>query len=180
MMKRWCAYGLGCALALTILVARVPAQAAGQGGAKTIQALFVSDIHFEPFSDPGKAVELAEAPVAKWNAILATPASADAAAQFTKLQEGCSTKGADTSYELYRSSLHAIHAQASSARFVIVSGDLIAHKFDCKFSAVFPKATPGDYRAFVEKTIDYVLSELRTTLPGVPVYAALGNNDSDC
>jgi sphingomyelin phosphodiesterase acid-like 3 len=32
----------------------------------------------------------------------------------------------------------------------------------------------------VEKTIDYVMANLRAALPVVPVYAALGNNDSDC
>jgi len=32
----------------------------------------------------------------------------------------------------------------------------------------------------VEKTINYVMRELRAVLPGVPVYAALGNNDSGC
>ena len=63
---------------------------------------------------------------------------------------------------------------------MVLSGDLIAHDFQCKFEATFPKAKPGEYRAFVEKTIEYVMRELRAALPGVPVYAALGNNDSDC
>jgi sphingomyelin phosphodiesterase acid-like 3 len=35
-------------------------------------------------------------------------------------------------------------------------------------------------RAFVEKTLDFVMEELDGALPGVPVYWALGNNDSDC
>ncbi len=168
------------ALLLASSAAHVPAQAARPGSAATIQALFVSDIHFEPFADPGKAAQLAAAPSGEWDAILAAPATADAASGFAKLQQGCATRGADTSYVLYQSSLHAIRAQASGAKFVILSGDLIAHKFSCKFSTVFPNAKPGEYKAFVEKTIAYVLSELRTALPGVPVYAALGNNDSDC
>jgi sphingomyelin phosphodiesterase acid-like 3 len=61
-----------------------------------------------------------------------------------------------------------------------VSGDLIAHAFQCKYGAVFPHAAPGDYQAFVEKTIDFVVEELSSAVPGVPVYGALGNNDSDC
>jgi sphingomyelin phosphodiesterase acid-like 3 len=140
----------------------------------------VSDIHFEPFRDPGKAAQLAAAPVEDWNALLAAPASADAAIQFTKLQQTCHAKGEDTTYALFQSSLRAIHARASGTKFVIVSGDLIAHNFSCKFAALFPKATPAEYRTFVEKTIAYVMGGLRTALPGVPVYAALGNNDSDC
>jgi sphingomyelin phosphodiesterase acid-like 3 len=158
----------------------VPAQVGGESGVRTVPALFLSDIHFEPFLDPGKAVKLAAAPVSQWNRILAAPASADAGARWAKVEQTCPTRGADTSFALYRSSLRAIHIQAGDARFAIVGGDLIAHSFSCKFTAVFPQAAPGDYRAFVEKTIDYVLAELRAALPGVPVYAALGNNDSDC
>jgi sphingomyelin phosphodiesterase acid-like 3 len=187
MKKVWkigklCVMARGCALATVFLglAALAPARAAGENGAKTIQALFVSDIHFEPFLDPEKAVKLATAPVGEWNAILAAPASADAAARWAKVEQACPTRGADTSFALYQSSLRAIHVQAGDAKFVIVSGDLIAHSFSCKFAAVFPKAAPADLRAFVEKTIAYVLAELRAALPGVPVYAALGNNDSDC
>ena len=63
---------------------------------------------------------------------------------------------------------------------MVLSGDLIAHDFTCKYQTVFPKASPAEYRAFVEKTIEFVMRKLRGALPGVPVYAALGNNDSDC
>ena len=175
-----CAYASVFVLGLSALAVQIPAQAAANGGANSIQALFVSDIHFEPFRDPGKAAQLAAAPAGEWNAVLAAPASADAAAQWTKVDQACPTRGVDTSYALYQSSLHAIHAQAGEAKFVILSGDLIAHSFSCKFAAVFPKAAPADYRAFVEKTIAYVMANLRAALPGVPVYAALGNNDSDC
>ena len=163
MKKVWkigklCVMARGCALATVFLglAALAPARAAGENGAKTIQALFVSDIHFEPFLDPEKAVKLATAPVGEWNAILAAPASADAAARWAKVEQACPTRGADTSFALYQSSLRAIHVQAGDAKFVIVSGDLIAHSFSCKFAAVFPKAAPADLRAFV------------------------GNNDSDC
>jgi sphingomyelin phosphodiesterase acid-like 3 len=175
-----CAYASAFALGLSAFAVRMPAQAAAHDGANSIQALLVSDIHFEPFRDPGKAAQLAAAPVGDWNGILAAPASPDVAAQWTKLDKACPTRGEDTTYALYQSSLHAIHAQAGEAKFVILSGDLIAHSFSCKFAAVFPKAAPADYRAFVEKTIVYVLAYLRAALPGVPVYAALGNNDSDC
>ncbi len=177
---KWCACVSACVLGLSGFAARIPAQGAGQGSAHSIQALFVSDIHFEPFRDPGKAAQLAAAPAGEWNELLAAPATADAEAQFTKLQQTCHARGDDTTYALFQSSLHAIHAQANDAKFVIVSGDLIAHSFSCKFATVFPKAAPAEYRAFVEKTIAYVMSGLRNALPGVPVYAALGNNDSDC
>jgi len=147
---------------------------------RTVEALFVSDIHFEPFADPAKAARLRAAPISEWNEILAAPASADQAARFAELQQTCKARGVDTSYRLYESSLRAMKDDSSGVKFVVLSGDLIAHNFQCKFSTTFPKAKPGEYREFVEKTIEYVMRELRAALPGVPVYGALGNNDSDC
>ena len=162
---------------------KAPAQAAaGQGkpSAQAVEVLFVSDIHFDPFWDSGKAAQLAAAPVTEWKAILGSPATADREQQFAALQQTCHARGVDTSYALYESSLRAIRADAAGAKFVVVSGDLIAHDFSCKFATVLPHAKADEYRAFVEKTIGYVEAQLRAALPHVPVYAALGNNDSDC
>jgi sphingomyelin phosphodiesterase acid-like 3 len=147
---------------------------------RTVSALLVSDIHFEPFWDPAKAVKLDSEPARSWDAILAAPPSADRGQRFDALQDKCHARGVDTPYALYKSSLTAMRAKAAEAGFVIVSGDLVAHAFSCKYSALFPQASPQAYSAFVVKTIDYVLHELRKALPGVPVYAALGNNDSGC
>ena len=170
----------GCFAGLAAGVRAQSAAAPGKPGASTVEALFVSDIHFEPFWDPAKAARLKAAPVGEWNAILAAPEAADREARFADLQKTCKARGADTSYPLYESSLRAIRADARGAKFVVLSGDLIAHDFSCKFETVFLKATPGEHRKFAEKTIEYVMRELRGALPGVPVYAALGNNDSDC
>ncbi|MGB7985561.1 MAG: metallophosphoesterase, partial [Terracidiphilus sp.] len=100
--------------------------------------------------------------------------------RFAALQQGCHARGADTPYTLFDSSLKAMRARAAEAKFVTVSGDLLSHAFDCKFRALAPGSTPDDYRAFVEKTLDYVIDELYNSFPQVPVYIALGNNDSDC
>jgi sphingomyelin phosphodiesterase acid-like 3 len=147
---------------------------------ETIPAVFLSDVHFEPFFDPGKVMQLAAAPVSEWKGILAAPPSADREQRFAEIEQTCRTRGEDTSFALLESSLQAMRKQAAGAKFVTVSGDLISHAFTCKFGAVFPHAGPGDYRAFVEKTLDYVMEDLGSTFPGIPVYWALGNNDSDC
>jgi sphingomyelin phosphodiesterase acid-like 3 len=162
---------------------KAPGQAAAaqkKPSAQTVEALFVSDIHFDPFWDPGKAAQFAAAPVTEWKAILGSPATTDREQLFAALQQACQSKGVDTSYTLYESSLRAIRADAAGAKFVVVSGDLIAHDFSCKFATMLPHAKADEYRAFVEKTIGYVEAQLRAALPHVPVYAALGNNDSDC
>src|SRR5208337_4045032 len=146
----------------------------------TVPALLLSDIHFEPFWDPAKVPQLAAAPVSEWRAILAVPPSSDQPQRFAALQQSCHARGVDTSFALFESSLKAMHSHAADAKFVIVSGDLLTHAFQCKYKTLIPQSTPADYRAFVEKTLDYVIGELYGAFPNVPVYVALGNNDSDC
>ena len=170
---------------LTVCGVLAGGSAAGQtsrahAGRPTVSALMLSDIHFDPFHDPGKAQRLADAPVSEWEEILAGPVSADQASAFATVQQRCGARRVDTFYELLRSSLNAARREASDARFVTVSGDLIAHGFSCRYAALLPGKTQSDYAAFVVKTVEYVTGELRRTFPGVPIYAALGNNDSGC
>ncbi|MGA3081087.1 MAG: metallophosphoesterase [Terracidiphilus sp.] len=170
-------------LCLSLLVGAAFAQT-GKPAAKpanlTVPALLLSDIHFEPFWDPAKVAQLDGEPVAKWNGILAPPPSSDQQQRFAALQQACPTKGTDTSYTLFQSSLDAMRANAAGVGFVTVSGDLISHAFHCKYFTLFPKATPAEYKTFVEKTITYVVDELDASFPKTPIYVALGNNDSSC
>jgi sphingomyelin phosphodiesterase acid-like 3 len=170
-----------CAIAVSVFLQVVCLAAQPAEGARgTARVLMVSDIHFEPFFDPGKVARLKAAPVSEWKGILAAPASADRAARFAALQQSCHAKGVDTSYALLTSSLRAMRADAEGAKFATLSGDLMAHDFSCKYATLFPKATAESYREFAEKTIEFVMAELRGAFPGVPVYASLGNNDSGC
>lgn len=145
-----------------------------------VHALFLSDIHFESFWDPGKVQQLAAAPASQWRSILASAESPGRDAQWAALEQKCHSRGKDTSYALYASSLKGMQTVAHDASFITVSGDLISHEFSCKFQALFPHPDPGAYRDFVEKTIEFVLGDLHEALPRARVYAALGNNDSDC
>lgn len=146
----------------------------------TARALLVSDIHFDPFWDPAKVPQLAAAPAAAWPAIFAAPPSPDQAQQFAALAQTCHTRGQDTAYPLLAASLAALRTRAAGAAFITVSGDLIAHAFDCKYNALFPQSTPAAYQSFVEKTIQFVIAEMNSVAPPTPVYVALGNNDSGC
>jgi sphingomyelin phosphodiesterase acid-like 3 len=147
---------------------------------RSIPAIFVSDVHFDPFHDPAKVKELVAAPVSQWRAILAAPSSSNQEQAFKELQQTCDARGVDTPYALLRSSLQAMRTRQPNAKFMTLSGDLIAHAFDCRYKTVFPGSTPGDYQAFVLKTLSFVRAELRAGFAGMPVYASLGNNDSDC
>lgn len=172
------AWLVAAAVSFGLIVASGAAQTKANAG--TVRVLMVSDIHFEPFWDPAKAQQLAAAPLPQWEAILSAPDSADRAQQFESLQQKCRARGEDTSYPLLRSSLAAMKAAGSGVKFVTLSGDLMAHSFDCKFNAAVMGTKPGDYDLFVQKTIGFLESELHKTFPAVPVYAALGNNDSNC
>jgi sphingomyelin phosphodiesterase acid-like 3 len=140
----------------------------------------ISDIHFDPFYDPAKVSRLMVAPVSGWEAILASADTATQVQDFAALQKTCSATAEDTPYPLLASALRGIRQNAASARFITVSGDLLAHHFDCRFKAAMPSATPAQYELFVEKTMQYVASRLEQTLPHATLYLSLGNNDSSC
>jgi sphingomyelin phosphodiesterase acid-like 3 len=165
---------------LLLLLANLAGPAYAQPAPPTIPALFLSDIHLDPYSDPAKVAKLNAAPASEWAAILDAPASPTQAADFAALHQSCATRGDDTTNQLFRSSLRAIHRDAAHATFVTISGDLLAHKFDCKYSTLLPKASHADYVAFTAKTIRYIVDSLRDALPGIPIYVSLGNNDSGC
>jgi sphingomyelin phosphodiesterase acid-like 3 len=148
--------------------------------AETIPALFISDIHFDPFHDPSKVRDLAAVPVSAWLRILGSPPSPNQQQAFEAIQQACHARGVDTPLPLFQSSLEAMRARQPDAKFMMVSGDLIAHAFTCRYSTVFPNAKPGDYQAFVLKTLSFVVGELRSAFQGMPVYVALGNNDTSC
>jgi sphingomyelin phosphodiesterase acid-like 3 len=170
------------AIAATFLLllsnAAARAQTAPKPDAGTVPVLMLSDIHFDPFRDPAKAAKLAAAPVAEWEAILKQPNSPTQAADFAALQKTCgATKGLDSDHTLFTSALEAARTHAASAKFVTISGDLLVHQFDCRFQTLVAK--PG-LNAFAAKTVSYVVKRVEASFPGVPVYVALGNNDSGC
>ncbi len=170
---------IGILTILTLVLAAHAAQAAPPKPA-TVPALFLSDIHFDPYADPAKVATLNSADESEWAEILSAPPSTTQAQDFAALRVKCPVRGVDTPNVLWLSSLEAIHTNASRARFATVSGDLLAHQFDCKYKALLPEASHSDYVTFAEKTIRYVVGGLLTHLPGVPIYVAMGNNDSGC
>ena len=171
--------GLGVILFVAIMAALL-SPARSQEPPREGMALLISDVHFDPFWDPEKVAKLAAAPARDWQKIIESTPSPDRALRFAALNGSCQARGEDTSYPLLASALASIQTHAAETQFMTVSGDLIAHQFDCKFHTLFPGAKPREYRAFVEKTIAFVLGELRRVAPDEPQYVALGNNDSDC
>jgi sphingomyelin phosphodiesterase acid-like 3 len=154
------------------------ASAQAKSVADTLPIVMLSDLHFDPLHDPAKVARLAAAPVAQWQKILSEPASARQAEAFAETQLRCGAKGTDTDEALLDASLHAARESSANARFVTVSGDLVVHGFDCRYRHVLH--TDEGYAAFVEKTTNYVIERVEGEFARVPVYVALGNNDSGC
>lgn len=129
--------------------------------------LMLSDIHFDPYASPVIMEELG-----------------------AKLKEGCQTSGSgsfskyssDTNYLLLKATLDHVVATATENHFhydyVIVTGDFLAHNFDLRYRQCVGDGDEA-YRKFASDTISFVDGLIAKALPGVPVFAALGNNDSD-
>jgi sphingomyelin phosphodiesterase acid-like 3 len=163
---------------LTALLALITLPALAQPA--PVPALFLSDIHFDPYADPAKVAKLSATPFTRWPQILSAPPSATLAQDSAALQKACPVHGTDTNSTLWQSSLRAIRANASTVRFVTIGGDLLAHQFDCKFRILLPSASPAEYVAFTQKTAGYLLAGIHSAVPAAPIYLALGNNDSAC
>ncbi|HET9212903.1 MAG TPA: metallophosphoesterase [Thermoanaerobaculia bacterium] len=138
-------------LALALLAA-LPAAAQQDMGTFVV----LSDIHFDPFYDPGLKAQLEAADARQWQRIFES-------SKVTQL----SNYGADTNYPLLKSALSSLRCRTPEPDFVLISGDFLAHGF------------PQD-ETWVRKTLEFLTLRLQATFPGLPVLPALGNNDSAC
>jgi hypothetical protein len=127
----------------------------------------LSDHHFDPYADPAIMEQLGAKPLAGCQ----TPGSAS----FAKL-------GQDSNYPLLLSMLDDVVATAAANHFhydyVIVTGDFLAHDFDTRYRRCVGGGEEA-YRKFASDTVSFVDGMIAKALPGAPVFAALGNNDSD-
>jgi len=129
--------------------------------------LLLSDIHFDPYADSAIMEQLGAKPLAACQATVSH--------SFSKL-------GSDTNYPLLKSMLENVAATAEEKHihydYVIVTGDLLAHEFDASYHRCVGGGDEA-YQQFASGTIRFVDALIMKALPGVPVFTALGNNDSD-
>jgi sphingomyelin phosphodiesterase acid-like 3 len=132
-------------------------------GKPTGRVLLISDIHFDPLADLSILEDLTKDPADQWEGTFAQ-----------SKQNEYARAPADTNYPLLKSALCAAKAQGPYD-FVIASGDYLRHNFQERFPAVSKRTS--DPAAFATKTEVFVITALQKAF-GVPVYVALGNNDS--
>lgn len=164
--RRGAVRSLATALAVgAALLSAGPGAAADAG-----RFVVVSDIHLDPFDPPHLAKDLAAADPSGWPAILARIEAQDYAGY-----------GADTNHALFASALAAIAEAGADADFIVVPGDLLAHRFEDRAAAALGRdGGPATVRALAAKTSVYVAEAIAGALPGRPLLLSLGNNDSGC
>jgi predicted MPP superfamily phosphohydrolase len=141
----------------------VPAVLALSPSAPAGNALLISDLHFDPLADPDIVKQLIAAPVSDWESIFSS-----------SKQVGYARTPNDANYPLIKSALSAAAAQ-SSVDFIVATGDYLRHNFEQAFLSA--GGTSDQFAGFATKTALFVVHTLQTTLR-VPVYFALGNDDS--
>jgi sphingomyelin phosphodiesterase acid-like 3 len=161
---------LAFALATSLLLVLAHPQARAAAAPQEPQAwLILSDIHFDPFTQPKLVDRLAATPPERWRAIFAT---GEATAP--------SGSGSDTNDALLESTLDGAHQAVPDPRVVIIAGDFLAHEFRDKFNRTAKVHDDAAYAAFVDKTIAFLAWELQTAFPRAHLLPVIGNNDGYC
>jgi len=143
----------------------LPEAFAGSPPSPAGNALLLSDLHFDPLADPSLVKRLIDAPVSDWETIFSS-----------SRQTGYAHTPQDANYPLIKSALSAAAAQ-TSVDFVATTGDYLRHNFEETF--IKAGGTSDEFTDFATKTALFVVHTLQTTFR-VPVYFALGNDDSAC
>jgi hypothetical protein len=81
---------------------------------------------------------------------------------------------ADTNYALLTLALASIKQNLGTSPAVLFTGDFLGHGID----QLYPYYSENSVSAFVDKTLTFVLQQIRAAVGTIPVYFALGNCDS--
>jgi sphingomyelin phosphodiesterase acid-like 3 len=136
----------------------------------TDQGLFLilTDIHFDPFTDPDLVPELDKAPVTNWPRIFASGSGGDFQGY-----------GSDAGYALTNSALRFIAGLGMKFDYVLYTGDYLSHRFVSSYSRLAGQ-NPQGVTSFGVKTTQYVSNTIRTHVGDIPILGVLGNTDSVC
>lgn len=139
--------------------------------------LTISDIHFSPFGTCPLVrsqactliIKLQQAPANEWKAIFAAEPN-----------QVLSTSHQETNYALLESTITELRIVAAKdhPHFALFLGDALAHGFRAKYIYYSHDTSSEGYYAFVAKTFAFLSEELKSALPDIDVYPAVGNNDS--
>ena len=159
----------------------------GISGSDNFPVLVFSDVHFQPFIDPFPVVGTTPNPVTTpANIALVTQLDLADPSEWPAIFKGAlnvsnsmpSPLGTDTNYALLTLALESIKQNLGAAPAVLFTGDFLGHGVDQFYSSYSGNLASAQVNAFVDKTLTFVLQQIRTAVGEIPVYFALGNCDS--
>lgn len=169
--------------------ARVDAPRRTREPGQPVHFLSLSDIHVDPFvsidADPSLLAKLMDTPGPQWRAVFESIPAKDRAL-------GPQSRGHDTSFAVFDSAMKSVAERVANAdskpAFVVISGDFLGHHYREQFMAALDKAkiemAKGDadaaFKKFVDESLAFVTHELGAAVGDVPVFPAIGNNDTYC
>jgi sphingomyelin phosphodiesterase acid-like 3 len=151
-------------------------------GSDNFPVLVFSDVHFQPFIPPVPPNAPITTTLAANIALVAQLDAADTS-QWPAIFQGAanntpSAPGADTNYALLTLMLASIKQNLGTSPAVLFTGDFLGHGLGQLYPAYSVHKTADEAAAFVDKTLTFVLQQIRAAVGSIPVYFALGNCDS--
>ena len=143
--------------------------------AGTASFVSVADIHFNPFYTCTKKNKscplinkLVVAPAAEWPSILGQYDT-----QPARYKD-------DTNYTLLKSTLNELKKtrRQQHLQFVLVLGDFLSHDYKKNYQYYTGDLSEKGAQRFVDKTMQFITTELAATFPNTNVYMVVGNNDN--
>lgn len=90
--------------------------------------------------------------------------------------EGFPRRGQDSTRELIESALDQARQRCPHPRFILLTGDLLAHKWEDLYAA--SHEDPTRFREFTGETVAWLAREIERRWPDTPVLPVPGNEDS--
>ncbi len=131
--------------------------------------LAFSDVHFNPFwTNDAKVFQALDAgDVSEWQGIFEGFGGT-----------GPSLAGADTNYPLLQLAMASVQQNLGNSKVVLYTGDLLGHNIPGLYQTASGSSDQASMVAFTNKTVAFVMQEIRKAAGGLPVVFALGNCDS--
>jgi sphingomyelin phosphodiesterase acid-like 3 len=133
----------------------------------TFTVVVFSDIHFNPFYDPSLCPRLVLADASGWASIFKTSSLTAPSAW-----------GSDTNYPLLVLALASIRENVGASPLIFYTGDLLGHNFAKLFFQYCGSNDVAAMQAFADKTVAFVMQQVRSSVGNLPVMFAVGNSDS--
>ena len=146
----------------------------------SFQTVVFSDLHFNPFFDPSLFQQLVAKDSSEWEGIFKSSNTKTPSAWG---QDTSNPLLKDTNYPLLVLALSSIRQNLGASPLVIFTGDLLGHGVPQQFY-LYSKGSsqnPADVaamKAFTNKTLAFVMGQIRAAVGTLPVMFAVGNGDS--